>query len=231
LIGNYLFSPETRIISTHRNRELIVRDAQEAPEERGGLVEYVADLRQQHAQAQDDATRQRLSQVITRFSRFLEAFDEIVVRPPDITFGERLVIHGSRRRVELLSWGVGHTPSDVVVYLPVDRILFAGDLVLVETQPFMLHSDPGQWRTVLDRIEELDFETLVPGHGPLGTKADVAWVRRYLDAMEQLVKQVIADGGTVDDAANAPVPSEFAGWSGGAFAYNMRFLYERLSGS
>jgi glyoxylase-like metal-dependent hydrolase (beta-lactamase superfamily II) len=232
-VGNYLFPAETRVISTHRNRELMAEHAREIPEEKEGLADYVADLRQQRDQAPDDATRQRLSQAIVRFSRFLEVFDEIVerLRLPDLTFDERLVIYGSDRRVELLSYDDAHTPSDVVVYLPDDRILFSADLVLVKVHPFMLHSNPDNWRAVLTKVEALDFETLVPGHGPLGTKADVAPIGKYLDAVERLVEQVIAAGGTVGDAVNAPLPSGFEGWSGGAYAHNMRFLFERLSES
>lgn len=232
-VGNYLFPPETCVVSTHRNRELIAEYAREMPEEKEGLADWVAELEQQRAQAPDDATRQRLSQQITRFDRFLETFDEIVVhlRLPDVTFDGRLVVHGSRRRVELLDYGAAHTSSDVIVYLPDDQIVFAGDLVLVRTHPFMLHSDPDKWQAALAKIGELDFETLVPGHGPLGTKADVAPIRRYLDAVERLVEQVIAQSGTAEDAANAPVPAGFEGWSGGAYTLNMRFLFERLSES
>jgi cyclase len=232
-VGNYLFPAGTRVISTHRNRELMAEYAQELPGEKEGLADHVADLRQQRDQAPDDATRQRLSQALVRFDRFLEALDEIVarLRLPDLTFDERLVIYGSNRRVELLSYDDAHTPSDVVVYLPDDGVIFTADLVLVKTHPFMLDSDPDKWRAVLTEIEALDFETLVPGHGPLGTKADVAPIGKYFDAVEQLVKQVVAAGGTVDDAVKAPVPTGFEGWSSGAFVHNVRFLFERLSES
>ena len=91
-----------------------------------------------------------------------------------------------------------------------------------------MDSDPESWRGTLDKIEELDFTALVPGHGQVGDKSAVAQVRSYLDVMEDLVRQVISDGATVDDLLKHPVPAEFGSWSGGAYPYNLRFLFERL---
>ncbi len=229
-IGNGVFPPETRVVSTHRNRELIAAYAQDFPGEKAEVTAMLADLQQQTEATSDDAAHQKFLNSITRFSRFLEAFDTIVVRPPDLTFEGRLAIHGARRRVDLLSLGAAHSPSDVIVHLPDDGIVFAGDAVLVRTHPYMYDSDPDKWRVALAQVEALPFETLVPGHGPVGTRADVGAIRRYLDAVEGIVRQVIVAGGTDDDAASAPVPAAFAGWSGGAYARNMRFLFDRLSG-
>ncbi len=229
-IGNGLFPAEACIVSTQHNRDRIVEYAQELPQEKEELVEMLADLRQQHADAPDDQARQRLSLMLTRFGLFLEAFDEMALRPPDLIFEGRLVFYGSQRRVELLSCGVGHTPSDVIAYLPDDRIVFAGDLVTVQVHPFLLHSDPDGWRASLAQMESLDFDTLVPGHGPVGTKVDIASIGYYLDSMEQQVRQVIAQGGTADDAVALPIPAAFEGWAAGAYPRNMRFLFDRLSG-
>lgn len=230
IMGNYLFPAETMIISTHNNRKWIIEDAADDLEwQKEHLPETMADLQKQLDEAQDDTARRRTGARLALYRRLRETINDIVVRPPEVTFDKRLVLHGSQRTAELLTFGRGHTGSDIVLYLPDDRVIFAGDLILVSTHPFMLDSQPDRWLTVLDKVEKLDFEVLVPGHGPLGTRADIAAMRTYFAALERLVEKVIADGGTADDAANVPVPSDYVQWGGGAYPFNMRFLFERLS--
>jgi len=230
-IGNYLFPAETSILSTPVTREWIVEYAEDLPEAIAETAAYMADLEQQIQVAESTTDRQRLERSLTRFRRYLEASGDMEIRPPNLIFDARLVIHGSQRRVELLSYGVGHTASDAIVFLPDDRIVFPGDLVLVNTQPFLLYGDLESWRAALGQIERLDFDRLVPGHGPVGVKSGVALIRTYLEKIETLVQQVVDDGGTVDEALKLPIPPEFADWSGGAYRSNLRFLFERISAS
>src|SRR5437588_715096 len=92
---------------------------------------------------------------------------------PTITFEQRLRIRGSGRTVELVCPGGGHTASDSYLHLPEDRVAIMGDLLAVGRHPAFPHGDPVEWRRILTEVLELDLESLVPGHGPVGTLADV----------------------------------------------------------
>ncbi len=229
--GNYLFPPETAIISTRRTRELI---EERAP----GFLQWVKEglpsgldrLAEARDQAQDEKTRRHLAAQHTMYGQVLASIDEIVLRLPDVLFKDRLVIHGSERVVEALEYS-GHTESDIVLYLPEERIAFTSELVVVRTHPYMPDSDQGQWITALDKVKALGIDVLVPGHGPVGTPDDIDVMPKYFDAMEQLAKAIIAEGGSASDAAHAPAPPDYADWWDLAYPYNMHFLHSRLSES
>ena len=143
-----------------------------------------------------------------------------------------MLFYGARRTVELLTFGSGHTASDAFVVLPAERIAFMGDLAFFQCHPVLPAGNLQAWVTILERLTEFDLETFVPGHGPLGTKADIALQKQYIVALKELATRVIESGGAADQVAQQPVPSPFDVWSRGmpAFETNMRLLYQRLSG-
>ena len=61
----------------------------------------------------------------------------------------------------------GHTPGQVAVYVPDERVVFTGDTVFSECQTWLMTSDIDQWVGALDLIAGLDVDTVVPGHGPV----------------------------------------------------------------
>jgi glyoxylase-like metal-dependent hydrolase (beta-lactamase superfamily II) len=155
------------------------------------------------------------------------------LRFPNQTFDGNLIFHGTKRTAELLTFGGGHTPSDCFLVLQGENIAFMGDLAFFQCQPFMAYCDPEAWQAQLKEMEGSEFETFVPGHGPLGTKADIVLQRRYITFLEELVGRIIKEGGTVEQALQQSLPEPFDAWlSGGMarFEANVRSSYERLSG-
>lgn len=61
----------------------------------------------------------------------------------------------------------GHTPGQIAVYVPEEKVVFTGDTVFSGCQTWLMTSDVGQWLASLDRIRQLEFDWLVPGHGPV----------------------------------------------------------------
>jgi glyoxylase-like metal-dependent hydrolase (beta-lactamase superfamily II) len=87
---------------------------------------------------------------------------------PTDTFADRLTLDLGNRRVELRYLGRGHTSGDIVIWLPDERILFAGDLVEAQAAPYMGDSYPGEWSTTtLDAVAALEARQLVGGRGPV----------------------------------------------------------------
>lgn len=93
-----------------------------------------------------------------------EGQEGLIPTPPNITLTDKLTLYRGAREIQMLFFGRGHTGGDVVVYLPAEKILFSGDLLL-ESMPFMGDGYPTDWIDTLERLKALDFDTVVPGHG------------------------------------------------------------------
>ena len=136
-------------------------------------------------------------------------------RLPDETFEE----HHEFGRAQALTFGGGHTESDSFLLLPDAGVLVAGDLVVVGMQPWSGHGDPRAWAGILDRLLELDWDTCVPGHGPVCGREVLPPLRDYQLALDEAVR------GGEDEPE---LPAEFGDWAGPEmWATNIEALRER----
>lgn len=74
-----------------------------------------------------------------------------------------------------------HTPGDLLVYLPDDKILIGGDVLVNHVVPQMRDAHVKTWVTTLDQTKQFDYKTVVPGHGPLMSKAEVAKMHAQME--------------------------------------------------
>jgi len=88
----------------------------------------------------------------------------------------------------------GHTPGQVAVYVPSERVVFTGDTVFSQCQTWLMTSDVNRWVGSLDVIGELDVDYVVPGHGPVTTKTYLATQRAVLLDWLSAVANVVAQG-------------------------------------
>jgi glyoxylase-like metal-dependent hydrolase (beta-lactamase superfamily II) len=234
-MGNQVFADHACIITTHESREQMlpfveaIRNLKENPSE---LLNAIRENRERLETETDERKRASLRVSIARSQHDLDALPSLELRFPDQTFEGRLVFHGTQRTAELITQGKGHTASDCYLVLPVDKVAFIGDLSFFASQPFMVYSYPQAWIAQLEGMEQWDVETFVPGHGPLGTKADIALQRQYIQMLDELVARVIKLGGSVEDALQQPLPAPFDAWLMGGmnrFEANVRSAYKRLS--
>ena len=234
--GNQAFAPETSIITTQAIREEMpdaiawLVELRESPSE---LEEAIQESRDRLETEPDEQQRASLAASISRMTGWQAWLPTLEVRYPEQTFSGKLVFHGTRRMAELVEVAPGHTASDAYLLLPADRIVFMGDLGFLQSQPFMVYCDPQAWVSQLEQMEQLDVETFVPGHGPLGTKADVALQRQYITLLEELVTQAVSDGLTVEETLQLTLPAPFDDWLHASMARweaNVRSSHERLSG-
>ncbi|MCB5181024.1 MBL fold metallo-hydrolase [Streptomyces antimicrobicus] len=94
---------------------------------------------------------------------------ELEVALPDLTFTDTLTLWTGGIRIELLHLGpAAHTTNDIAVWLPEQRVLFTGDVVMSGITPFCLMGSVSGSLAALDRLRALDPLVVVPGHGPLG---------------------------------------------------------------
>jgi glyoxylase-like metal-dependent hydrolase (beta-lactamase superfamily II) len=113
----------------------------------------------------------------------LEAF---VMVPPNLRFTDRMTLDLGHRVVELVNRGHANSPDDVTFYLPAERVLFAGDVVVQDPFPYYSQSWPVPWVAVLKQLEQIPITSLVPGHGP------VFHDHRYTTLVRSLMEHVIA---------------------------------------
>jgi len=100
---------------------------------------------------------------------------------PNVCFDSRLELHTPKHRIELLHFGTpAHTTNDIVAWLPEQRVLFAGDLAFNRGTPFALSGSISGWLDVLDELEALRPDIVVPGHGPVGGREILCHTADYL---------------------------------------------------
>jgi cyclase len=88
----------------------------------------------------------------------------------------------------------GHTPGQVAVYVPEERVVFTGDTVFSQCQTWLMTSDVSQWLASLDVIRDMDVDHVVPGHGPVTTKEYLATQRSVLLDWVSAVAGALAKG-------------------------------------
>jgi glyoxylase-like metal-dependent hydrolase (beta-lactamase superfamily II) len=141
-----------------------------------------------------------------RMPRLFEGAETIpgLTHPTD-TFERELRLDLGNRIVELRYLGRGHTTGDLVVWLPEERICFAGDLVEARAAPYMGDAHIGDWRTgTLDRVAALHAQQMVGGRGPVVRGAAVGKAiddtRSFLSAVLDGTRAVRESEGTPRDA-------------------------------
>ena len=140
---------------------------------------------------------------------------------PSITFERTMTLELGGKAVELHYVGRNHSDNSLVLLYPARRLAFAVDFIPVNSLPFrnLPDSYPDEWIESLRRVEdELDFDVLVPGHGPVGTKDNVRQVREYfLDLMASIRaarEQGLADNSDEMVAAvRADLAPKYGGWA------------------
>lgn len=115
---------------------------------------------------------------------------------PDVTFAERHKLAIRDVDIELIYTGGAHTPGDILVWLPKDRIVFTGDAVFSDR---LLGIQPGlglKWISALERLrDDIKPQTVVPGHGNVSTlDKPLADSLGYLLMLRDGTKKAIADG-------------------------------------
>lgn len=112
-------------------------------------------------------------------------FPNFVPRLPDMTFERALTLDLGNRQVEIKYLDRGNTPGDAAVFLPRERILIAGDIV-VHPIPYLCSGYPSEWAETLRHLIDLNPLTIIPGYG------EVLHDLTYSTKVQELLSRVVA---------------------------------------
>lgn len=151
---------------------------------------------------------------------------EIVL--PTLTFSDRMQIDLGGETVELIRTAPSHTEGSLVVLVSAKKLLFSGDILFTDFHPFMADGDLASWMKTLDDLLAMDVEQIIPGHGPLSTRKDLAEMKAYLLQFDTMARKMAADGKDADAISsellkNLPKRS-MADWM---IAFNVKSKYVR----
>jgi len=134
---------------------------------------------------------------------------DVRVSLPTVTFSSEMTLHAGPRRVQLIHVGPAHTTNDIVVWVPGDRLLFAGDVVMSGCTPFNLMGSVRGALGALTRLRSLSPATVVCGHGDVRGPEVLDAVAAYLRLIEDLAVGGRAAGQSPLETARQADLSEF----------------------
>jgi len=197
--GNFVYQqafPNLEIIAHRDTREDIAKLAAQTLAGRIGGFQQRAQFGQMLDAGVDgqgkqlsEAVKHRLRQRLSIPESHLRELQEVKITLPTLTYERTLTFERGSRTITLFCNGPGNTRSDTIVWLPQERIVITGDL-LVSTVPFMSESRPRQWLARLKEIAALNPTLIIPGHGQI--QPDRQHLDRHIAMLESLIEQVDA---------------------------------------
>jgi glyoxylase-like metal-dependent hydrolase (beta-lactamase superfamily II) len=204
------------------DRRLMLTTTHFHPEHAFGAAPLAAEATYVCNQAQAQELVAKGPEYVEMFSGFgpglAELLDGVELVGPDVTFsGGSAQLDLGGRVVELVEIGPAHTRGDMVVYLPAERILFAGDLVERRFLPIFADDDASgaRWLAALDRLDGLAPAVVVGGHGEPGGPELIAALRDYLTMVRDRVATLHVDGrvlAEIEQTLEVEVAEQLADW-------------------
>ena len=141
---------------------------------------------------------------------------------PVITFAEGVTFHLNGDEIRVIHVAPAHTDGDAIVHFVKSDVIHMGDLFFNKMYPFIDTGSGGRIDGMVAGCDQAlaiasDSTKIIPGHGPLGTKADLKAYRDMLAAVSERVKKLVAEGKKPDEIAKAGVTADFDAVYGGGF--------------
>jgi glyoxylase-like metal-dependent hydrolase (beta-lactamase superfamily II) len=201
------------ILATARTCELIVgNDPGELDAYEAEIDALLEELRTMRDEATDEAVRTSAEANLKSWTLMKQEASGYRFTVPAPMEGDGMTFEGSDRRVEIVSYGTGHTESDLFAHVPDADALIMGDLLWVGHHPRANDGDARAWADVLDRMRGLGPTVLVPGHGDVAGAGASEYMAGYLRTVAQLVDEAITGGLDTEGIEGIPVPAGSEEW-------------------
>ncbi len=206
--GNQVFDDDVEIVGHEFVREKHTANVLEQRTHRTfkaaipGQIERAAERLEAATVASE---RERLATDLRILKAHWNAIQETVVRPPNVTYNDRMTVVKGGREIQLHFVGRGHTGGDTLVFLPRERVVFTGDFFLgspgARALPYMGDAFVNEWPASLDGLKALDFDVIVPGHGrPFGERKQIDDLQAFLRDLWSQTSSLRAEGVSAEDA-------------------------------
>jgi cyclase len=151
---------------------------------------------------------------------------------PSVTFEDNLIYNIGGNVVEFRFVGPAHTWGDLVAFLPQHKILFAADLAFFNLVPYCHNAYISKWMEAIDKVMKWDWDVIVPGHGPVGGKKELAEAADYFRFLKPEVKKRY-DAKMTPGAAAADIKmGKYDNWMGSErIVMNTVRLYDEFKGT
>jgi glyoxylase-like metal-dependent hydrolase (beta-lactamase superfamily II) len=141
-------------------------------------------------------------------------FKAVAFKLPSVIFPKNKVFEDAHHRVELVTFGWAHTKGDGFAWLPKEKIIFTGDACVNGPFNYMGDASTAGWISVLNDVEKLPFETLCPGHGPLGGRATLVEQRAFFVDLRESVGAMIKEGKSYAEIEKKVDLPRYEKWAG-----------------
>lgn len=202
--GNQVFA-DVSIVSTEVTSRAIASDSTSNLDAYGAEVDAAIANFEAMLKSESEADRILAERRLRRLALLRQDVGIFQMTLPNVLIDNQLIIE-DQRRVEILTYGGGHTDSDVFVWVPDVRTVVAGDLGFHGKHPRMVDGHPQTWAEILRRILELGPTTVIPGHGEPGDEGQLELLISYFEEAAGLL--VGYDGNWAD----VPLPAGTEGW-------------------
>ncbi len=166
-------------------------------------------------------------------SVWAEPGERLQIVTPNVTFSDRMTLYYGGLDVDLIFPGPAHSSGDTIVAIPRHKILFAGDVAFFGVTPLNGSGYVADWIKVCDRLlADPQVAVIVPGHGPVGGKAELADMKGYLELI-WIEGRKRYDAGMSPGRAAADINlGRYASWTDAdRIANNMARLYSEFKGT
>lgn len=172
--------------------------------------------------AQDNVRKRLSTEQFRNFTKTVKPPSPAVALPV-VTFAESLALHLDGEDVEVLHVAAAHTDGDSILFFRKSNVVHMGDVFFNGMYPFI---DTGTGGSVDGVVKAVDFvltriddtTKVIPGHGPLGSKADLKRYRDMLATLRDRIKKAIQQGKTLDQVVASKPSADFdAVWGNGFF--------------
>ena len=158
-----------------------------------------------------ETAKQRLIASRTDFAPWVNENTRLV--PADVWIDQSKTIRVGGVEFRISRVGPAHAPEDLIVFIPSEKVLFAGDLVFRGRIPFVGNADSRGWMSALDEIQKQNPKIVVPGHGSYSTNplADITFTRNYLAYLREVMGPAARDLDPFEEAYAKADWSEYEG--------------------
>jgi glyoxylase-like metal-dependent hydrolase (beta-lactamase superfamily II) len=181
--------------------------------------------------------RQKADEALAGYAEFGLTPEDIAgteIAYPEITFTDRMRLDLGGVEMEFIYRAPSHSKGSILVYLPQEKVVFAGDVLFTDYYVFMGEGDIDGWQRNLDFLATLEADKIIPGHGPLSGKKNVDEMKIYLADFDKKARELAEAPGKLEDMVMAMkefLPARARGeWLIGA-SLQFKYLKESAAGN